>query len=175
MEITGRKFGEIWELDAHLATVAEELVAEFTGDLGHIDLERVVFARQRGLKGTAGDWLGKCYYVKEPYSMIPQCTLLWMKRHGLFNFEKFEEMLNSDHMDLRYIIALNDDLIPDIPGDQTLVERAVLHHELKHIKFDMDGIENHDIKDFRSVLQLYGVFWDSGQLNVGSADLEESS
>ena len=95
MEITGRKFGEIWELDAHLATVAEELVAEFTGDLGHIDLERVVFARQRGLKGTAGDWLGKCYYVKEPYSMIPQCTLLWMKRHGLFNFEKFEEMLNS--------------------------------------------------------------------------------
>jgi hypothetical protein len=174
MEIEGKKFGETWELDARLATVAEELVAEFTEDLGHIDLERVVFARQSGLKGTAGDWLGKCCYIKEPYSLIPQCTLLWMARHGLSDFSRFEGLLNADHMDLRYIIALNDDLIPNIPGDQDLVERAILHHELKHIKYDMDGIEKHDTKDFRSVLHHYGVSWTSGFFN-SRLDLEESS
>jgi len=174
MEIIGRKFGEVWALDEGLMDVAEGLVAEYTEGLGHIDLERVVFVRQRGLK--TAKWAGKCFYVKEPHTILSQYTLRWMQKRGLEGAERFEEMLDNDVLDIRYIIALNDDVVPLMvgPASLELVEKAILHHELKHIKTEMDGIEEHDAKDFKSVLHIYGVFWDSGNFNTGVSDEETS-
>lgn len=157
MEIVGRKYGEVWALDEQLGEVARELVVEFMRDLGHIDLKRVIFVRQTGLKGSAADWYGKCYYIKEPYNMV---TLYMLSR--VIDVDS----IRSTMSDICYIIALNNDSIYGIPNREK-VERAVLHHELKHINLDMNGIEKHNVKDFKFMLKHYGVEWSSGNFDTG--------
>ena len=164
--VIGRKFGEIWEIDEKLRQVATELVTEFSEDLGHIDLEHVVFLRMTGLKNAK--WLGKCFYIKEPYNIIPKVCLAWMGKHGLQDEKKFQDFLEMGNLDLRYIIAVNDDLVGSVSDDQESVVRALLHHELKHIKSEMDGIEDHDTKDFKAILSRYGVFWGNGVFKTES-------
>lgn len=166
-EVIGKK-GEVWRLDEELRETAIELVKEYTEELEHIELQRVIFAR---MEGTRVDWSGKCYYIKTPYSIISKYVAWWLGQRGILNLDKIPIIEESDVMDIRYIIVLNTENIMASGGNKQ-IEKAVIHHELLHIKSMMDGIEEHNIKDFSSILERYGIHWSSGNF---SKDKEETS
>ena len=166
--LAGRKHGETWWIDENMRDLALELQQTYTEDLGHIDLGRVVFVRVVDLPSNRQEWLGKCWYVKEPINMMVHHVITWLDRYNFFQEPKTsgpmptpEQILDQGILDVRYIIALNEGAMANRGFLGTSVEKAVLHHELKHINEEMNGIEEHNVKDFRSVLHAYGIDWSS--------------
>jgi len=166
MEISGQN-GSVWELDESLKEVAAELVTEYTESLGHIDLRHVIFVRTVG--GRKADWLGKCYYVKDPYTIISHFVFDYLKDY----IPADTDVEYTKFLDVSYIIAIHEDNLQLTGGDIKMLERGIIHHELMHIKQNMEGIERHNIKDFAPILSIYGIRWASGSFS--SEILDESS
>ncbi len=96
--------------------------------------------------------------------------LKWLYDHKQLNKNIVRDLDNVDVLDITYIIAINDDELRVLSGDLEQIELALLHHELLHIKPEMDGIEDHDSKDFKTILDKYGVHWVSGIFNTRAED-----
>ena len=123
------------------------------------------------MAGMKVDWLGKCYYLREPYNIIPLYTLNWLADKKFVAIGDAENLSGRDVLDVNYIIVLNTDNLAMTGGDLERITEGVIHHELLHIKPDMDGIVQHNIKDFASILRRYGINWASGNFK---SETEES-
>lgn len=161
-EIYG-KGNEIWEVDEGLRNTATELLSKFPDILGHIELNQVIFVRANEVKlnKSGKNWYGKCWLVRPPLQIMPRFTLLMLSHAGLVDaeaaFEKIDDML-----DPAYIIAINTAAIEEEGGPIDKIEEITLHHELLHISQDMDKLVQHDVQDFCSILNEYGLHWTSG-------------
>jgi hypothetical protein len=162
MEIYG-KGEEVWEVDEGLRNTAAQLLARFPDELGHIVLDQVIFMRANGVKlsKTAPNWYGKCWLIKIPLKIMPRFTLLRLSHAGLIDAEAAAEVLGGV-LDPAYIVAVNNEAIEEEGGPIDKIEEVTLHHELLHISEDMDKLVQHDVKDFRSILQQYGLYWTQG-------------
>lgn len=152
--------GQLWELDESLRERANDLVDKFPDKLGHIDLDFVAFVRTTNTR-SSDKWYGKCWYIKPPLSIIPIHILVRIKNDNIMKVPSLEK-IDQKYITIKYIIGLNDDNISIMNMDKGTAEKMILLHELCHIKRDMDGIEQHDIKDFRWMLDSFGVNWDLG-------------
>lgn len=161
MYLTGAN-GQLWGLEESLREKAKILIDIFPEKLGHINLDLVAFVRTISTR-SSDKWYGKCWYIRLPLSIIPIHTLTRMKDDGVIDVPEIEK-IDVKYRDIRYIIGLNDDKITTMNMDISVAEKMVLLHELCHIKRDMDGIEDHDIKDFRWMLDSFGVNWDLGMI-----------
>lgn len=159
MYLTGVN-GQLWELEESLREKAKKLVDMFPDKLGHINLDSVAFVRTTNTR-SSDKWYGKCWYIRLPLSMIPIHTLVRIKEDKIIDIPEIDKIDNK-YLDIKYIIGINDDSISTMNMDRNVAEKMVLLHELCHIKPDMDGIKDHDIKDFRWMLDSFGVNWDSG-------------
>jgi hypothetical protein len=158
--IEGTK-GEMWELDPNLRTIAAKLIQTYPEELGYNDLDKIMFARCKSASRT--DWMGKCYKLSPAVQLIAQYAAALMGKDK-----------DMDNLDLRYIIAVNEDALSEIHGPVDKVMAGVIFHELKHIDADMEKIVKHDIQDFASLLDKFGVHWTSGQFK-DSDGVEEHS
>ena len=133
----------VWMIDdGTLQSMAEKLQDKFPEKLGEIDLQKVMFVRVRGMKSN---WAGKCFYVRPPWNLLTQAF-------NLFGGDI------SEPLDIRYIVAINDDLVRGIfilPEKEAMV----ILHEMLHIKEGMEGLVSHDIEDFAWMLNEFGIDW----------------
>lgn len=162
MEIYG-KGTEVWEIDEGLRNTAANLLGQFPDELGHIELDQVIFVRANGvaLSKTGVNWYGKCWLIRVPLKIIPQFLLLKMSHAGLVDVDTVTNALGYT-LDPAYIIAINTDAIEDEGGPIDKIEAITLHHELLHISQDMEKLVKHDIQDFRSIIHKYGPYWTQG-------------
>jgi len=175
MEVTGPN-GSKWVLDGSLREKAKVLVEKFSGDLGHIQLERVVLVRAVGVNSTT--WFGKCKYIGElPNSIIPRHLINTLMSYGMLDSSQLKG-LESELLDIRYIITLNDTALViragTEPGFEELketLEVITLYHELMHIPSDMIKCRQHDVQDFAKVLDRFGVYWSDGIVEISTKRL----
>lgn len=168
--------GETWELDEDLREKAIKLQEEYPEKLEHIDLQKVIFVRVIGAR-KSDKWLGKCWYIRPPLSIIPRALLARMYQQGLLNIKNVENV-DDELLDIFYIIGINETAIAEevIEGDLDDVEYVTLLHEMLHIKLDMNGLEEHDTKDFAWILNEFGVSWTKGIIeNKNDSKLFEES
>lgn len=152
---------EIWEVDETLRERATALVLKYTDQIGHVDLRHVVFVR---VEGKVAKWLGKCYPIKVPHSILPKYTLSLLNQFGAIDIAKLKAMEYSyeENFDIKYIIALNSDLLSQVPQNVDKVIDILILHELMHVDPDMKKTEKHDSEDFKWILREFGVDWASG-------------
>lgn len=166
MKVLGKN-GSEWLLDEGLRTIARELVNEFTEEVGHVDLQRVVFVR---VSDPNAKWLGKCWYINTPHCLLTWYAYSALKRTQLlvddFEVDNARANLLDDLMTVNYIIALNDAQFERFKaGEPGLLEKQVRYtvlHELMHVRGEMDGIRKHDVEDFSDLLRKLGLDWTSG-------------
>jgi len=133
----------VWVLDdGGMKQVALRLQDKFPEKIGHIDLEKVMFVR---LVGGKVSWAGKCFHVRPPWHLLTQAT-------AMFGAQMPEPL------DIRYIIAVNDDLVRGIFIVKEK-EVMVILHELLHVRRDMEGVVPHDTEDFSWMLSQFGINW----------------
>lgn len=147
---------EKWFLDESLRKLAVKLIDE-NNELGHIIPEKILFCSLVGANSSQ-KWLGRCTKLAYQARLIPHFMLERFCQGDTEEIDKFDQ----DLLDIRYIITLNKDAIEDHSSDIEKATEVVMFHELKHINIDMDKIVDHDIKDFSSVLDKYGVYWQNG-------------
>jgi hypothetical protein len=149
--------------------MARDLVNEFDEQIGHVEVDKVIFVR---VVGSTAKWLGKCFPIKIPFNIIPMFMINCFKDLGIVD-ERSVADIPEELYDIRYIIALNNDKIEESAEGPVLsrIEQITLLHELAHIGPDMEGTEKHDCEDFKFVLDKFGTHWDEGILN----DFEEES
>lgn len=168
-EFVGPK-GDRWVLDESMKEMAKDLVEAYSEDLGHVKLEHVVFVRAIGVKSTK--WLGKCKFLgTAPNPLISRYVVATLGSLGMLDLTQLKG-LESDLMDLRYLIMLNDTALRAKSGTSSeaenvrmALERITLYHELLHIDSTMEGLVAHDTQDFSLVLTRFGVYWSSGIFN----------
>jgi hypothetical protein len=148
---------EVWEVDETMRKRAEVLVSKYTDQVGHIDLRHVVFVRVEGKKTK---WLGKCYKIQPPYGILPAYTLFTLGRLGSLA-EVYEDL---DLFNIQYIIAMNRDNLALIPKNVDKVIDILILHELMHIDYGMEKVEQHDSEDFKWLLRTFGVDWANGEI-----------
>ncbi len=153
MTIEGLK-GDTWILDPNLKAVAKKLVSENPQELGYLDLDKIVFVRCQNADKT--DWIGKCFKLLPAIRLLPQYAAELMGKDG-----------ELDNLDLRYIVALNEAAVAEVHGPVDKLIAGAIFHELKHMDADMEKIVKHDIQDFATLLDKYGVHWTSGQFKDG--------
>lgn len=169
-ELYGKK-SEIWAVDDDMRVEAENLIAFFPDELGHIDLSNVIFVRAAGIpvKKDGVNWYGKTWHMKPPVSIVSRYVIRKLAQKGCLTGSTNIDEGESDLLDLGYIIGLNSDAIHfTAVGDVDLakkMEEITLHHELLHIKIGMDGLMPHPIQDFAEILDRYGVHWSKGAIN----------
>lgn len=155
------KNGAKWALDASLKSLALELVNDFSEEVGYVDLGRVVFGR---VEGMGEKWAGKTYYVAPPVSMLPIYTLELLVSRGMHVSEEDTGLL-SGIAGINFMIFLGTDYLAQFIRDDRLIrqqEKILLFHEMLHIKPEMDGLRGHDIKDFKTLVDKFGAYWDEG-------------
>ena len=162
LEVYGNR-DEIWEIDEGLRNTAAQLLSRFPDELGHIELDRVIFVRVTGvtLSKTAPNWYGKCWLIKPPMSILPSYLLLKLGHKDVLDAETVMPQVGHE-LDPAYIIGVNTDAIEDEGGPIDKIEEVTVHHELLHISQDMDKLVKHDVQDFRSILHKYGPYWTQG-------------
>lgn len=155
--------GGRWTIDEGLRKRADDLIREEHDLLGHIELDKVIFARVSGVKCN---WLGKCFYIeRNPLPLIGKYVAYKLKHLGLLSLDNTSiDLEGFDLFDLRYIIILNDDLMETTPLEISAekFESCILLHEMMHISEDMRGVVKHDIEDFRSLVAKFGPYWSAG-------------
>lgn len=160
--ILGSK-NEQWCLDPEIRQIALKVIADNEDELGYIDPDKVIFSSILG--GAKVPWWGKCT------KLLPSVRLIPLHMAEVLNNGDTEaiDAIDDDLLDLRFIITINRDSIYVSGGGEVdkLMEITVFH-ELKHINFDMTKIVDHDTKDFRSILDRYGVHWTSGLIKDDS-------
>ncbi len=165
MTIEGPR-GDVWIINEEFRKTAKEIVDENSDEFSTIDLDKILFVECVG--AVQHDWLGKCaklaYYTK----LIPRFVLENVFQGDVEQVEKYSRLL-----DIRYVISINRDDVYLIPGDTDEMVKIVLYHELKHIDPNMERIVKHNVMDFASILDKYGVHWTSGKIK--SVDGEEES
>jgi len=129
--------------------------------LDHIELQHVIFVRVNGMRRSE-KWIGKIWWIKPPLSLIPYYLVENMVDTKLLLPNTIINLKDKDLLDIRYIIAINDNGIKNVSGDIETLELITLIHELKHIKIGMTGLAEHDSKDFKFVLNEFGVYWNEG-------------
>ena len=148
---------EQWCLDPEIRQLALRVIAENEDELGYIDPDKIIFSSVLG--GASLKWWGKCT------RLLPQVRLIPLHMVEILNHGDVEaiEAVDDDILDIRFIITINRDSIYLSGGSEIdqLLEITVIH-ELKHINEDMTKIIDHDTKDFKSILDRYGVHWQSG-------------
>jgi len=89
------KGNEVWELDEGLRNTAQELLAKFPDELGHIELDRVVFVRANGVKlsKTNTNWYGKCFLVKVPMKILPHFVMLKLGTRGCWIWKTYRDLM----------------------------------------------------------------------------------
>jgi len=168
MYLTGKN-KEVWQIDESLKVIASELVEKYPGKVDHVLLKRVVFVRC--IDANQKDWLGKCWYLRPPINIVPFYAVT------MFNKEKYDENYaqeihgNNDCF-YDYIIGINDKVIMETADPDRVTEATILH-EMLHINDGMDGIRNHDIKDFKEMIDEFGTSYTSGYFK--NMRIEESS
>ena len=173
LEVYG-KGEEIWEIDEGLRNTAAQLLGRFPDELGHIELDRVIFVRVSGVKlsKTAPNWYGKCWLVKPPLSIMPHYFLNKLGHADIVaDVADVAERMSSS-LDLAYIIGINTDAIEEEGGPIDKIEEVTVHHELLHISQDMDKLVKHDVQDFRAILHKYGPYWTQGVIEEPDAKQE---
>lgn len=171
MKVTGKR-GEEWALDEGLRKVARDLVTEFSGEVGHVDLARVVFVR---VSDPNAKWMGKCWYMAPPKTLLTWYAYAALKRNRIIveDFEADKERVNflDELMTVSYIIALNDAALEHFDAGETGLrekqEKYTVLHELYHIKDTGEGIRKHDVEDFSDLLRKLGLDWTSGVYDSG--------
>ncbi len=165
MELYG-KGDEIWEVDEGLRDVAISLIHEFPDELGHVEVDKVIFVRVDGVKlrKDGKNWLGKCWYLRAPVCIMSRFVLMRLGHAGVLDLDNLG--MASGLLDLSYIIGLNTMGLLDIGGDGAVMDRITLHHELLHIRPDMEGLVPHPIQDFGTILDRYGIHWTQGVVNA---------
>ena len=153
--ISGKK-GDQWQVDSTLKDMARSLVIQYEDHIGHVDVDRVIFLR---VIGNTGKWLGKCFPIKQPNTIITKYVLAEVSK--MFNLSFDMESLES-LADLRYIIAINEDKVEETGPNFAKVLETTLLHELKHVGKDMEGVNKHDSEDFKFILADRGIYWDEG-------------
>jgi hypothetical protein len=174
MFVLGKK-GEQWSVDDLLQEKAMKLVNEFDMDLGHVEVDKVIFVRVTGL-GTKANWAGKCFPVKIPNNILPRYLVSKFVKLGIIKKEDIP-LIEDNFLDIRYIIALNGDKIESMsqngPKDADRLEDITLMHELMHIPLDMEGTNKHDCEDFKFILEKFGTRWCEGILEEQDNSPEE--
>jgi len=166
--------GEQWELDESLRPIAQELINQFPDQVGHVELQHIVFVKVMGTRNS-DDWLGKCWYINAPRSIIPHFVL---KILSLKNILKPSDVVVDDDydlLDLKYIIGINEDRLNEVRDNQEEVLKVLILHEMMHIKLEMNGIQDHTTKDFSYILDQFGVYWASGLMEKSFSDKSEES
>lgn len=163
----------IMTIEEEMRQIARELIDQYPEELGHIDLNRVIFVRSEAIKlKKKNNWLGKCFYFRPETRITNNYAVMKLVEHGLVDADRligFED----DIFDIRYMIVLNDVAIDDIGVDKPRMERIVLHHELLHISDDMEGNIQHDIQDFVWIIDRYGPHWTQGIVEVKDKDKDK--
>jgi hypothetical protein len=121
--------GALWK-------IAQTLIGKFGQRLGHVDADKILFAR---VVGSSASWLGKVWRIKSPYHLLA----------AVDGGEAFE-----------YILAINDDRCRGV-FVSPLMEVMVVLHELQHIGRD-GKLEKHDVEDFAWMIREFGVDWAHG-------------
>lgn len=157
------KGDEQWQVDEFLREKAGELTYSFEDEVGYVELDKVIFVRVIGSKSK---WLGKCFQIKCPNTIIPIYIINNLCKLGVIKKEDIP-LVEESFYDIRYIIALNDNKIRESvsqndPEALDKMESVTLLHELKHIGKDMEGLNKHDCEDFKFVLDKFGTHWDEG-------------
>jgi len=151
--------GAQWTIDESIRDRASLLLESFSDEVGHVDLNQVIFIR---INGTKARWLGKCYFIdKTPIALIPKFVVHKLASFGLLKLEDTSSV-DGDIFDLKYIVALNDDAIGTSNGDLQRVEDATLLHELMHISPCGTRLIKHDLEDFKGLIDKFGAHWDEG-------------
>jgi hypothetical protein len=156
------KQGAQWSIDEGLRKRAQDLMQSFDEDIGHVNLDQVIFLRLSGSKAT---WHGKCFYIgKAPMSIIARYVAQKLLTIGVINLNGTSLNVDSmgDLFDLRFIIAINDDSIQSAHGDIQRVEDVTLLHELMHIDSTCEKLVKHDLEDFKSLVDRFGAHWTEG-------------
>lgn len=153
--IEGNK-DEKWFIDDDLRKLAEKLIDKHD-ELGHIIPEKILFCSLVG-GSSSQKWWGRCTKLAYQARLIPYFMLERFCQGDVEQIDSFD----PDLLDIRYIITINRDLIQTQSSETEKTTEITMFHELKHIDPDMRKIVEHDIKDFKSVLDKYGVHWDSG-------------
>lgn len=155
--------GAQWAIDEGLRERAAALIDSFNDQIGYIDLDKIIFLRMTG--AAKAKWLGKCMYIgKCPMNIIPKYVTQKLKSMDLLNLYN-TSAIDEDNIalfDLRYIIAINDDLLQAGEGDIQKIEDITLYHELRHIHPDEDKLIKHDLEDFRDIVDKFGPYWPEG-------------
>jgi hypothetical protein len=160
MELYGTG-NEIWQIDESLRNIAANLIDRFNDDLGHIDLDKVIFVRVSGVKlKKERNWYGKCWRISAPIGIIPRYTVSRLGHANLLDLSDFGSYENV--LDVSYIIGLSTDALSIVGGDTKRLEEITLHHELMHISPDMTKLVPHPIQDFSTILETYGLHWSLG-------------
>jgi len=152
--------GAKYEVDNTLRDRAYQLmkVPKFQPLISHVDLNQVIFLRVSSKKG---DWHGKCMYIgKAPQSIIASYVVNELTEKGMIDLANVRGF-DSNMFDIRYLILINNDSISMTESPER-VEDVTLVHELMHIKRTSDGVEKHDIEDFRDLVQEFGPYWTQG-------------
>ncbi len=147
---------EQWHIDPDLKALAVELIGEHE-EIGYIDPNKVLFCSVVGAI-TSRKWWGLCTKLAHQVRLIP-FQILEVAHHGDVDAM---ESVSEDLLDIRFIISINRDSINSAGGDPERLTRVTMLHELMHIDMDMEKIVPHDTKDFKSILDTYGVHWTSG-------------
>jgi hypothetical protein len=160
MELYG-KGTEVWEIDEGLRKTAQEIMAKFPDELGHIDLDKIVFVRVSGVKLKKDrNWYGKCWRIPAPVRILPRFVFQRLGNAGVLDLTNLGKL--EDILDICYIIGISTDAIEMVGGDLGKLEEVTLHHELLHVAPDMESLVPHEIQDFGNILQRYGIYWTQG-------------
>lgn len=154
------KNGAKWALDGSLKDLAKELVNDFSEEVGYVDLGRIAFGRVEGL---GEKWAGKTYCVAPPVSLLPVYTLELLMSRGVLSPDYGGVLSGIEG--INFMIFLGTDYLAQFIRDERLIrqqERILLFHEMLHIKPEMDGLRGHDIKDFKTLVDKFGAYWDEG-------------
>jgi hypothetical protein len=145
---------EKWFLSSDLRELALQIIDE-NEELQYIDTDKVVFM---GVVGAVSSqkWWGQCT------RLMPKMKLISMHVASKLIETFGEDAVDTSLLDLRYLIAINIDSIAASGGDVDEITRVTMHHELLHIDPTMEKIVDHNIKDFSSILDRYGVHWTKG-------------
>jgi hypothetical protein len=159
MFVEGKK-GEQWQVAEDLQQLAQELVNDFDDEIGHVEVDKVIFLR---VEGSSAKWLGKCFQIKIPFNIVPKYMIGKLNQLGIIPDDKVADIPENLY-DIRYVIALNNDQIMSTAEGPVLerLEKLTLLHELAHIGPDMEGLTTHDCQDFKFLVDKYGPHWDEG-------------
>lgn len=167
--VTGVR-GDQWFLDDNLRKIAVKLKEQNPDELGHIELSKVVFVSV--VSTPASDkYFGKCTKLAPSVRTIPYYLAEKFCRGDVEMMESLREFL-----DIRYVIAIYRDVIATQGGDINKLIEVTLFHELKHIDVGMEKLVDHDLKDFKSIVDKFGTHWNEGNFsNSFDSGIEESS